>query len=73
MVCMGCGEVTPREPFQQRLAELNPEAAAAVARVVVGSDAAARLVDPGEDGGLQVKPSACHPHPRFVDTGKAWK
>ena len=52
---MGCGEVTPREPFQQRLAELNPVAAAAVARAAVGSDAAARLVDPGEDGGLQAR------------------
>ena len=53
---MRCGDVTPREPFQARLAELNPEAAAAVARAMVSSDAAGRLVDPGEDGGLQVRP-----------------
>lgn len=55
-MCTSCGEVTPREPFQHRLAALNPEAAAAVARASVGSDAAARLVDPGEDGGLQARP-----------------
>ena len=54
---MSCGDVTPREPFQARLAELNPAAAAAVARAAVSSDAAGRLVDPGEDGGLQVRPT----------------
>ncbi|KAK9837419.1 hypothetical protein WJX81_001137 [Elliptochloris bilobata] len=53
VICMGCGEVTPREPFQTRLADLNPEAAAAVALAAVSSDDAGRLVDPGEDGGLQ--------------------
>ena len=58
VICMRCGEVTPREPFQARLAELNPKAAAAVARALVSSDAAGRLVDPGEDGGLQVHSTA---------------
>ena len=66
VICMRCGDVTPREPFQARLAELNPEAAAAVARAAVSSDAAARLVDPGEDGGLQVGPDCLLPRWRGI-------
>lgn len=42
VICMGCGELSPREPFQEKLAELNPEAAEAVRQIArAGPDAEA--------------------------------
>ena len=42
VICMGCGELSPREPFQEQLAELNPEAAEAVRKMArAGPDAEA--------------------------------
>lgn len=33
VICMGCGDITKRQPFQELLAELNPSMAAYVARL----------------------------------------
>ena len=33
VICMGCGHTSPRQPFQEQLAALNPGAAEAVARM----------------------------------------
>ena len=42
VICMGCGNTSPRQPFQDLLAELNPEAAEHVKRLVAaGHDAEA--------------------------------
>jgi hypothetical protein len=39
---MDCGHLSPREPFQEQLASLNPEAAAAVQKLMrAGHDAEA--------------------------------
>lgn len=39
---MGCGQLSPREPFQEQLASLNPEAAKAVQKLLrAGPDAEA--------------------------------
>lgn len=34
VICMSCQEITPREDFQRRLEAMNPEAAAAIKRMV---------------------------------------
>ena len=62
VVCLGCGDVTPRPDLQQRLAELNPEVAGPVtlehAELRPDGDAVVedwrgfRLVDCGRCGGL---------------------
>jgi hypothetical protein len=42
VVCMGCSELSPRQPFQEQLAQLNPEAAEAVRKIArAGPDAEA--------------------------------
>lgn len=42
VICMGCGNTSPRQPFQDLLAELNPGAADHVKRLVAaGHDAEA--------------------------------
>ena len=42
VICMGCGNTSPRQPFQDLLAELNPTAADHVKRLVAaGHDAEA--------------------------------
>ena len=39
---MGCGDLSPRQPFQEQLAQLNPEAAEAVRKIArAGPDAEA--------------------------------
>lgn len=45
VVCLSCGEMTEREPFQQHLAALNPAVARAVALMPQAGQAA--RTDPG--------------------------
>ena len=58
--CLGCGELTPRQQFQDRLAVLNPEAAEAVQQLIeekAAYDAAAKRIIADKDGssGAQVR------------------
>ena len=38
VICMGCGQTWPRQPFQEQLEQLNPGAAEAVRQMQAGAE-----------------------------------
>ncbi|KAK9809163.1 hypothetical protein WJX72_010502 [[Myrmecia] bisecta] len=61
VICMGCGEISDRQEFQDKLAALNPATAEAVEKLMASADEAAqhrRLMLAGSERDASSKPAA---------------